>query len=178
MAVQEPRQPDFFRKAETEPTQVTDRFLKILRATIESPEDGLPEIVPDKDYRGTFLKLTRNLAPTGKTFEQLDIRSAVEGEFISMVPGTRQAVTRVIRKARAGQSKEPEQEEALRGLLRAVHLDQDWLEVTVNDQHIRIDHVGEAVDDVIGPMVNKPVIVQATKDAGGRYHFRDIEADD
>ena len=66
---------------------------------------------------------------------------------------------------------------SLRGILRAVHLDQDWLEVTVDNSHLRVDRVGEAVDDVIGPMVNKAVIVRVVTDVRGRHHFRDMEPD-
>lgn len=54
-------------------------------------------------------------------------------------------------------------------------LDEDWIEVTVEDEHIRIDGVGEAVDDVIGPMVNRVVEVQVSRDSRGR-HFLDIGA--
>jgi hypothetical protein len=68
-----------------------------------------------------------------------------------------------------------EREEHLTGILRALHLDQDWLEVTVELQHIRVEGVGAAVDDVIGPMVNRPVLVTVARDARGRYAFRDIE---
>ncbi len=64
----------------------------------------------------------------------------------------------------------------LRGVLRAVHLDQDWLEVTIGDQHVRVTDVGEVVDDVIGPMMNRPVAVHATRDFKGRHRFRDIES--
>ena len=69
-----------------------------------------------------------------------------------------------------------ETEGALTGVLRAVHLDQDWLEVTVANQHIRVFGVGETVDDVIGPLVNRAVIVQIVTQANGRIVFRDIEA--
>lgn len=70
---------------------------------------------------------------------------------------------------------EPE-EAVLRGVLRAVHLDKDWLEISADEGHVRINDVSEAVDDLIGPMVNRPVIVHTTKDAQGRHRFRDIES--
>lgn len=59
-----------------------------------------------------------------------------------------------------------------------MHLDRDWLEVTVGDEHIRVENVGETVDDVIGPMVNKPVIVETLVDDRDRRSFIDIEPDD
>jgi hypothetical protein len=61
-------------------------------------------------------------------------------------------------------------------VLRAVHLDQDWLEVTVESQHIRVFGVGEMVDDVVGPLMNHQVLVHITTQANGRIIFRDIEA--
>ena len=39
----------------------------------------------------------------------------------------------------------------------------------------RITEVGEAVDDVVGPLVNYEVVVQIVKNARGRVLFRDIE---
>ena len=47
-----------------------------------------------------------------------------------------------------------------------MHLDQDWLEVATLDVppgHIRIDDAGEALDDVVGPMVNHRVSVTAVR---------------
>lgn len=179
VAVQERRQPDLFRTDEPAAAEVARRFLKILRASAEDPEEALQEVVPDETYRATFLKLTRNLAPTGKTFGELEIRAADEARPIILVPTTRRSIGEAVRKAR------PEQpdvaalrEETVRGVLRAVHLDDDWLEVTVQGQHVRIVQVGEAIDDVIGPMVNRPVILRAALDARGRRLFRDIEPDE
>ncbi len=63
----------------------------------------------------------------------------------------------------------------LHGVLRAVHLDKDWLEITAEEgaSH-RVYSVGEEVDDVLGPLVNKPVIVYV-KPMGGKSRFLDIE---
>src|SRR5262249_4033980 len=51
----------------------------------------------------------------------------------------------------------------LNGVLRALHLERDWLEVLVDGHAIHIDGLNETVDDVIGPMVNRPVIVQVKR---------------
>ena len=66
--------------------------------------------------------------------------------------------------------------ERLRGVLRAVHLDKDWLELTAGSEHLRVDAVDEEVEDVIGPLVNRPVIVY-TSTVAGKRRFVDIEAD-
>jgi len=178
VAIQEPRQKPLFASGESSPQEIADQFLRILRASAEAPEEELPVLVPDSEYRSTFLKLTRNLAPKGKRFSQIEIRSAAETRSVSLVPSTREAVGQAIRAARPHSLTFDEQGKTIRGVLRAVHLDQDWIEVTVDTDHFRIDHVGEVVDDVIGPMVNRFVTVQVTQDVRGKLSFCDIEADE
>ncbi len=68
-----------------------------------------------------------------------------------------------------------ETEGTLNGTLRAAHLDEDWLEITVDGDHKRIHGVGEAVDDEIGPLMNRPVTVKIVTQAGGKIMFVDIE---
>jgi hypothetical protein len=175
VAVQEPAQQDLFPGKRPKAVEVASHFLEILRASVEEPETLLPKIVPDPQYRGTFLKLTRNLAPTGKSFEAMEVRSADATEPITLVPSARKNIGDVIRRETPPQDPSKFTEETLTGVLRAVHLDRDWLEVTVDKDHIRVEGVGEAVDDLIGPMVNRPVTVLVVKDRQGRRLFRDIE---
>ncbi|SUS05265.1 conserved hypothetical protein [uncultured Defluviicoccus sp.] len=180
VAVQEPREPDMLRKDEPRPTDIAEQLLNILRVSIEAPENKLPVLVPDADYRSTFLKLTRNLAPTGRRFKQLDVRLASETKPLSLFPKSRHVITEAIRATRPTTLAEPgpEREKTLRGTLRALHLDDDWIELTVDGTSIHVTQVGQAVDDVIGPLVNRPVVVQVVEDARGKNVFRDIEADD
>ncbi len=177
VAVQEPKQPDLFRSDEPRPEQIADQFLRILRASVDSPGGDLPNIVPNPEYRATFLKLARNLAPTGRRFSQLEVRAADETTSLTLSPATRGAVTAAIRSSRPSVAG-PETEETVSGVLRALHLDEDWLEVTVGTDHLRVHQVGDAVDDVIGPMVNHSVIVRIVRDARGTLHCRDIEPDE
>ena len=177
VAIQEEYQPDMFGPGLPSPRDVADCFLRILRVGIEDPEEGLAEIVPPSDYRRTFLKLTRNLAPDGKSCDRLDIRSPAESQAVSLDPDVRRNLGRIIRKA--GQEQEAQaqrREESLHGVLRALHLDQDWIELTVGDEHLRIISVGEEADDVLGPLVNKPVVVYVSI-AGEKRKFLDIESD-
>jgi hypothetical protein len=59
-----------------------------------------------------------------------------------------------------------------------VHLDQDWLELSVAANKVSVYGVGESVDDLIGPMVNHDVIVRAFRDRKEKYRFVDIEQDE
>jgi hypothetical protein len=63
------------------------------------------------------------------------------------------------------------------GILRALHLDKDWLEVASDGKSVRILGLKDAVDDVIGPMVNRSVIVRVVR-SGKVNRFVDIELDE
>jgi len=62
--------------------------------------------------------------------------------------------------------------------LRAVDLEKDFLDVIGNGQPLHIVGLGDAMDDVIGPMVNKTVKVHVVRQAKGTIRFRDVELDD
>jgi hypothetical protein len=149
-----------------------------LRASSEDPAVQLPELVSSEEYRNTFLKLTRNLAPTGKNFSQVEVRAADESQGIALGKENRKAINLVLRPRSLKQEPAGQAPEELRGVLRALNLEKDWIEVLTDGQTVHVDGLGEAVDDVIGPMVNRPVIVQARRTRGGRWQFVDIELDD
>ncbi len=64
----------------------------------------------------------------------------------------------------------------MHGKLRAVHLDKDWLELVADNESMRVIAVGEEVDDVLGPLINRPMIVHVSVGVGKR-RFLDIEPD-
>lgn len=179
VAIQGPKQGDLFEEPKPDPKLVASTFLSILESAAGDPLVALPAIVPDKDYRGTFLKLTRNLAPSGRVFNRMEIRASQDQTPILLTPESRKVISQVIR---ADGPREPisptSTEHALRGILRAVHLDKDWLELIVDNELIHVAGVGETIDDVIGPMVNHQVTVQVTRDKKGVYRFSDIERED
>lgn len=158
--------------------EIKGTFMALLRDTAEDPATALAERVPDKEYRGTFLKLTRALAPTGKDFSVLTIRrSSTDSSPITFDAVARKSISEVIRRDFTKPPASGEVEGELKGVLRGLHLDEDWIEVTGDGQHlIRVFGVGETVDDVVGPLVNHQVIVQIATQASGRIVFRDIEA--
>lgn len=178
VAIQKPLQEELFPTEEIEPEVLTDTFLRILGAASDETEE-LRTFVPQDDYRQTFLKMARNLAPTGKTFEQMEVRSTAGPRSVVLGQEARKRIVESI------QHKEPlassDESVVLHGNLRAVDLDQDWLQVLVDGEIKKIWKLSEAVDDLIGPMVNNDVIVtvKQTKRSGKlTYEFFDIEADD
>lgn len=160
--------------------EVTGKFVEILNSAATDPDEALTSAVPNPEYRSAFLKLTRNLAPSGKTYAELEIRSQMRPDVGNVVfsADDRKLINQTIKKAIPAVESTEGTEASFTGILRAVHLDQDWIEVTVRDpaeQHIRIEKAGEAIDDVVGPMMNRPVQVDATRTATGRLLFKDIQ---
>jgi hypothetical protein len=178
VAIQEPAQKDFF-KENIKPDQVALHFLEIVKATSADEPKALEAVVPDRQYRTTFLKLSRNLAPTGRTFEMLEIKAAGEPRGIVLATESRSAINKTIRQQEtSAEKREGEEEVSLKGVLRAVHLDKDWLEVTAEDRSMHIEGLKDTIDDVIGPMVNRQVIVRAVKSGKTKLRFVDIELDE
>lgn len=184
--VRTPLQGTLFPEERPEAASVATTALEILRASIEDPEKELERVVPDKDYRGAFLKLARNLAPTGKSFERLSIGSGTAAAApVVMLPSARSGMNEALRQyaPTTPRAKGTESVE-LRGVLRGLSLNRDWLDVTVpradgSTEEVRVYDAGETLDDVIGPMVNRPVVIDAYRKKGAvRLHLRDIQAEE
>ncbi|MBU0585124.1 MAG: hypothetical protein KKB66_21615 [Alphaproteobacteria bacterium] len=179
VAIQKTEQHDLFPEGEIEPEALTEKFLDIVRACSEDPVDGLQNVVTKADYRETFLKMTRSLAPSGKTFSAMEIRGA--GEDVAPVvlsPESRKIISNTLRPLSA-HAKPVDTEFGLRGNLRALDLDKDWLELAVADGETRrVSGLSEAVDDLIGPMVNHDVTVRVRRGHGRQLLFVDIEQED
>jgi hypothetical protein len=181
--VQQPtEQLDLFPENRLQIEKVVPTFLSIVKASTEDPDRGLDDVVPDRQYRVTFLKLVRNLAPTGKRFHELDFESypVTSAQHIVLVPETRVAINKALRRYHPPQEKDtPRREVLLSGILRGLQLDEDWLEITVRDTEgyrtIRIYEAGETLDDVVGPLVNREVIVDTVVLPNGRHLLRGIQ---
>ncbi len=127
--VEEPPQMELF-ASRPKVEQVTSVFFSVLRASVSNPDEDLASLVPDKGYREAFLNLSRNLAPTGKTFERLEIRdaSAPAAEPVSLEVASRRDLNSALKRIRPRQQPSEEVVE-VNGVLRGLHLDEDWLEV-------------------------------------------------
>lgn len=177
VAIQKPVQSDFFKK-DIQPERIAQHFLEIVSASSSDNAAELEKLVPDKEYRGTFLKLARNLAPTGKTFDRIELRASGETRPVALGVEARVNINQQLRKKPAVPTTADEVHEELRGTLRALHLDKDWLDVVVDGVPMHIEGLQDAVDDVIGPMVNRPVIVRIIRISPKKLKFVDIELAD
>ncbi|CDQ12245.1 conserved protein of unknown function [Acidithiobacillus ferrivorans] len=178
VAIQKPIQPDFF-KEDIEPERIAQHFLEIVSASSGDNTVELERLVPDETYRSTFLKLVRNLAPTGKSFDQIELRASGETRPVALGVGSRSNINQQLRNKSALPTKAEAVQEELRGTLRALHLDKDWLDIVVDGVSMHIDGLQDAVDDVIGPMVNRSVIVRVVRTSKkNKYKFVDIELAD
>src|SRR5258708_2043039 len=81
--------------------EVTRKFVEIINSAAFDPEGTLVAVVPDEGYRSAFLKLARNLTPTGETFSELEIYSQVRPEAgsIGLRPDVREKINNAIKKS-------------------------------------------------------------------------------
>lgn len=177
VAIQKPSQQDFF-KQDLEPEQVASHFLQIVSASSTGNSEELAKVVPDEGYRNTFLKLTRNLAPTGKNFERIEFRSSGEIRPVAVGTEARSTINQQLHKKGEESASRDDTPEELKGVLRAVHLDEDWLDVVVNGQSLHVVGLQDAIDDLIGPMVNRTVHVRVLRTPQQKLKFVDIELTD
>lgn len=174
VAIEGSTQLDLFNSETISPSVVASTFLAILASAASDPEQELLETVSDPEYRNTFLKLARNLAPDGKKFEKLSISSTHEDTKVLLTPSTRKDFSNAIRKFKSPDGGNASELTKFKGILRAVHLDKDWIELSHQGKTVLINDIGDNVDDFIGPMVNHEVEVIANK-KNGKYYFIDIE---
>jgi hypothetical protein len=181
--VQEPAQTELFDEQRPNVDNVTSTFLAVLRASASNPETELPLIVADESYQEVFLKLSRNLSPAGTIFDRLEVRDASAPAVapVTFSTANRREINVALRHYRPPQAPGIREEVVdIRGTLRALHLDRDWIEVQATEpmlEHVRIIKAGDVLDDVVGPMVNRRVIVRAVK-RRGKYEYRDIEPEE
>ncbi len=181
LRVEKPKQMELFPSAAPDIEDVTYRLLGIVAVAASGSIDKLVSSIPKEDYQDCFIKQMRNLAPTGKTFEHLTIQSPGHEELPPAVfsAHSRKILSDALRvRAKESSSEEYIAPEQLNGILRGVHLDKDWLELLEEGTRktIRILQAGDAIDDIVGPMVNHKVMVEVTVTKDGRRIFRDIQS--
>jgi len=181
LRVEKPSQRELFSNATLEIEEVTGKLWRILEESSRGMIEELNSTIPNDDYRDCFVKLIRNLAPTGKTFELLTISSTSHAESSPAIfsPESRKVLAKSIEsRRRKPLSDKSLSEHQIVGILRAVHLDQDWLEIVCEgtDDHVKIYQTGDVIDDLIGPMVNHKVIVDTYLQSDGKHLYKDIQS--
>jgi hypothetical protein len=191
----EPDQLEMFGEEVIGPTvsaaAVSDAVFGLVR-TVATPgpaaRQQLLELVPNSEYRQALVKLVRNVVPSDKGLGEVEFTRVRWGEgggtpdreSVQLRKEVRQSISEIIRHDEVPQVVEPAEEKGvLRGTLRALHLDDDWLLIaTTEGVRQRCETRGDVLDDVVGPMVNRAVVVRGVW-TGGRTNFvvHDIELD-
>jgi hypothetical protein len=173
-----------FDRATVTAREITEGLLKIVNA-VSPPEiqsshrENISLIVPNTEYRQAMLKLLRNIVPDGRRLTEVELTliSDREPERAALYYGSKRSIDRVLW---SDYPNEPP-EDQISGVLRALHLDRNWVEIaTDDDPHLRCQIEHAVLDDVLGPMVNQRVLVSgrwenATKQS--RFRLFDIELD-
>lgn len=157
----EPAQLELLEKTDLRPSAVLDTLFNFLHALNTGAREMVEAVVPDPGYRKALLELTRSVAPTGKRISEIGVYrgKGEDAESVYLTPSLPEKVREALPAKPAAGSEFTE----LRGVLRAVHLDENWLEVTVPTGHERCDTMPDMLDDVVGPMVNHEVIVRGPR---------------
>jgi hypothetical protein len=178
VAVKVNRQQDMFTPEQLEASDIAKKFLDVV-TTLARDETGEASklLVPDGEYRSTFRKLIRNLTPTAGAFESITITSKTREDALVVLNEQTRPILANVLKAEQPKADESSGESLAEfvGTLRALDLDKDWLKVDFEDRQLTVKGLPPAVDDIIGPMVNKTVLVKAVKSKNGDFKFVDIE---
>lgn len=178
IAIQKPKQIDLFAGSEIQEAEIAERFLRIVAASAADDEAELSKEVSDAGYQTVFLKLARNLSPTDRTtaFNELEVRSPHERHGTALRAEARKRINVALRARRPPKEVLLDDAEVeLHGRLRALDLNADWIVIETVNGPEHIAEVPDATDDVLGPMVNKNVVVQAVRRRDKKLIYVDIE---
>jgi hypothetical protein len=154
----EPVQPNLFEPLRVQPADLSDRLFNFLECLTAGTFKDLEDLVPQSDYRKALLQLTRNIVPGGRRLREVGIYRTKNDRLQSIY--LTDALPPRIREAIPKEESPSKERLSYRGTLRALHLDRNWLELALEDaSHITCDTVPDMLDDVVGPMVNRHVLV-------------------
>jgi hypothetical protein len=177
VVVQEPNQKDLF-KEDVSPDLLVERFLQIVDASISDNAAQLDALVPETDYQMAFRRLAQSLSPKGNAYREVSIRSASSSARVLLDDGATARIKAVLKAKAPSPSTDGDSERMqIKGTLRALHLDEDWLQVVSGAQSYKVEGLQDSIDDVIGPMVNRNVVV-ATMKTKTKLKLVEIELDE
>ncbi len=164
----EPLQQDMFKPRPFNPTELSDAIFGFYDRLTAGDPTQIETFVPQTEYRKALLLLTRNISPRGRRVREIALYRTRK-EKIQSVYFTDALTERVKQVLPKPPRDEERQELQLRGSLRALHLDENWLELTLpNGVHEKCFTLPDMLDDVVGPLVNRQVIVRGPKARRGR----------
>jgi len=162
---------------------VSSSVMQMMRLLSTGTEEEVAELVPQENYRVAFTRLIRNIVPSKKDAEEVEVRRMSGGETAEKVCLMRGTRTRINDILRAKGDDEDTTAAELRGVLRALHLDKNWVEIALPDgEHQRCETPPETLDEVVGPMVNRSVVVfgrwSRPRGRKGKFHLKEIDLDE
>ncbi|MBM4777045.1 MAG: hypothetical protein GQE15_05015 [Archangiaceae bacterium] len=187
----EPAQEEMFDKG-TIVQSIAPLFFNVLRAaTASNPteKEKLKKLIPDSGYRTTMVKLLRNMVPADRSLREIELSSvhqtdgeAPVRESVVLFREVKESLNLVLRAELPAPDESVAQGDdgelvVITGVLRAVHLDDHWLLIVDEDGRPHKCGTGRnALDDLVGPMVNRRVEVRVRRDPTTQaFEMLDIE---
>lgn len=158
-------------------SDVADKVMDFIDGAVGRPDD-LERWIPDVEYRTTLLQLLHGTAPNGKNYAELGVCRQGPDVEPRLLLVDREARERIARCIRREQATDEHVGGEIRGVLRALNLDQSWL-IIVDDEAkpTRCSTPHGMLDDVIGAWVNSRVIVRG-KWVSGEFVATDVQPDE
>lgn len=174
VAIQGSPQLDFF-DGQLQVDAITETFLQIVKASSDEDRSRLEEIVLDSEYVPVLRRLTQSLRPKRNQDGVVKIYSYDFPEEIVLerLESYSVPVRESVRLSSMDLKAYLDEPAEISGILRALDLDRDWLELVDRGITIKIYGLHDMVDDYIGPLVNRKVIVTVSS-RGKRFLFIDI----
>lgn len=137
---------------------VSGVFGSILEKATHPGGEGLTAMVPQEDYRLTFLKLVRNLTPMGPVVDRVEIRPlSPDGPPTVLTRQTALTIRQSIDKVSAITE---EEERSVEGYLRAIHLNANWIGVGPREGKLeKLSASHDLVEDTLSGLIDRPVAV-------------------
>ena len=103
-----------FANSDTDPSQITSKSFSILSALGSANLEQFESEVEDERYQGIFLRMVRNLAPTGQDISEIEVSRKYEFDTVSLNSSSRSPLNRCIHATRSIRSLETKHEGVLR----------------------------------------------------------------
>lgn len=161
-----PQQLSFFADRPVDPAAIATAFYDLVENVADMGPAGIDQQVTDDDYRTAFLRLIRNIAPSGRDLAEITVAPLDNKRTARLVPEVRRAVGHDLKSKRSTNKNEVSR----RGVLRGLDLDRHHLVLREGGQEQSFQIAEDAaLDDLVGPLVNHRVEVVVER--LGRWHY-------